>query len=168
MDTQTAGQTDPLSPESPQIRVISQYLKELSFRNQLGGITADAYDTPPQLDMGVEVKARPVGANNEAWEADLHINVQARRGETAMFSADVVYSGLFQFVSMPADAIEPTLWIECPRLLFPFARQHLADVTREGGYPPVMINPIDFTPLYYDELRHRQESGSVPLAASAF
>lgn len=168
MDTQTAGQTGPVSAESPQIRVLSQYLKELSFRNQLGGVSGDAYDTPPQLDMGVEVKSRPIGASNEAWEADLHINLQARRGDTAMFSADVVYSGLFQFVNMRAEDIEPTLWIECPRLLFPFARAQLADVTREGGYPPVMINPIDFTPLYWDELRLRQERGETPLQASGF
>jgi preprotein translocase subunit SecB len=168
MDTQSAGQTGPVSPESPQIRVLSQYLKELSFRNQLGGVSGDAYDTPPQLDMGVEVKSRPVGANNEAWEADLHINLEARRGDVAMFSADVVYSGLFQFVNMRPEDVEPTLWIECPRLLFPFARAHLADVTREGGYPPVMINPIDFTPLYWDELRQRQERGDVPLQASGF
>jgi len=168
MDTQSAGQTAQVSPDSPQIRVLSQYLKELSFRNQLAGVSADAYDTPPQLDMGVEVKSRPVGANNEAWEADLCINLAARRGETAMFSANVVYSGLFQFVNLQPEAIEPTLWIECPRLLFPFARQHLAEVTREGGYPPVMINPIDFTPLYYEELRHRREQGERPLEASGF
>jgi preprotein translocase subunit SecB len=168
MDTQTAGQTGLVSPDSPQIRVLSQYLKELSFRNQLAGVSGDAYDTPPQLDMGVEVRSRPIGANNEAWEADLCINLQARRGETSMFSANVVYSGLFQFVNMKPEDTEPTLWIECPRLLFPFARQQLAEVTREGGYPPVMINPIDFTPLYWEELRHRQERGDVPLQASGF
>jgi preprotein translocase subunit SecB len=165
MDTQPAGQTAQVPSDSPQIRVLSQYLKELSFRNQLAAATPEAYDTPPQLDMGVDVKARPIGDSKEAWEADLHINVHARRNDAPMFTADVVYSGLFQFVNMPAENLEPTLWIECPRLLFPFARQHLADMTREGGYPPVMINPIDFTPLYYEELRHRQERGQTPLAS---
>ena len=74
-----------------------------------------------------------------------------------------MYSGVFQFVNVRAEDVEPLIWIECPRLLFPFARADLADVTREGGYPPLMINPIDFTPLYWDELRDRQERGDVPL-----
>ena len=132
----------------------------------LAAVSPEAYDTPPQLDMGVDVQSRAIGANHEAWEADLRINVQARRGETPMFTADVMYSGLFQFVNLPPESIEPTLWVECPRLLFPFARQHLADVTREGGYPPVMINPIDFTQLYLEELRLRESSGGRPLQAS--
>ena len=85
-----------------------------------------------------------------------------------MFSANLVYSGLFQFVNVRQDEIEPLIWIECPRLLFPFSRQIMAEITREGGYPPLMINPIDFTPLYWAELRDRQaRNGQPPSAASA-
>ena len=73
-----------------------------------------------------------------------------------MFSVDLVYSGLFQFMNVRPDDIEPLIWIECPRLLFPFSRQILAEITREGGYPPLLINPIDFTPLYWAELRDRE------------
>jgi preprotein translocase subunit SecB len=115
-----------------------------------------AYDVQPTIDMGVEVKSRPMGENGEAAEVDLCINVQARRGEDVMFAVDLVYSGVFQFMNVRSDEIEPLIWIECPRLLFPFSRQILADVTREGGYPPLLINPIDFTPLYWAELRDRQ------------
>jgi len=140
--------------DSPHLRVLAQYVKELSFRNS--SAAGQAFDVQPTIDMGVEVKSRPVGERGEAVEVDLCINVQARRGEQPMFAVDLVYSGLFQFMNVRPDDIEPLIWIECPRLLFPFSRQILAEITREGGYPPLLINPIDFTPLYWAELRERQ------------
>ncbi|UPT62924.1 MAG: protein-export chaperone SecB [Hyphomonadaceae bacterium JAD_PAG50586_4] len=121
-------------------------MKELSFRNAMAAAASQAYDVQPTIDMGVEVKSRPMGERNEAVEVDLCINVQARRQDAIMFSVDLVYSGLFQFMNVRADDVEPLIWIECPRLLFPFGRQILAEITREGGYPPLLINPIDFTP----------------------
>jgi preprotein translocase subunit SecB len=155
--------------DSPHLRVLAQYVKDLSFQNVMAA-GAGAYDIQPTIDMGVEVKSRPVG-QGEATEVDLCINVQAKRGDQPMFAANLVYSGLFQFMNVRPDDIEPLIWIECPRLLFPFSRQILADVTREGGYPPLLINPIDFTPLYWQELRDRQaRSGApndVPLAAAS-
>jgi preprotein translocase subunit SecB len=155
-----------VSPDSPHVRVLSQYVKELSFRNALAAATPESYDVQPTIDMGVEVKSRSVGAHNEAIEVDLCINVHAKRGDAMMFSVDLVYSGLFQFPNVRPEDVEPLVWVECPRLLFPFGRQILAEVTREGGYPPLMINPIDFTPLYWAELRDRQERGEPQ--ASAF
>lgn len=130
------------------------------------GATAQAYDIQPTIDMGVEVKSRPLG-QGEATEVDLCINVHARRHDTLMFSADLVYAGVFQFMNVQPNDVEPLIWIECPRLMFPFARQILAEVTREGGYPPLLINPIDFTPLYWAELRDREARGDVPLASAA-
>ena len=150
-------------PEAPQLRVLSQYVKELSFRNALAAASAQAYNEQPLIDMGVEVKSRPIGERGEATEVDLCLSVQARRGEEPMFSVELIYSGLFQFVNAHPQDIEPMVWIECPRLLFPFARQIMAEITREGGYPPLMINPIDFTPLYYAELKDREARGAAPL-----
>ncbi len=143
--------------DSPHLRVLAQYVKELSFRN-VGGATQD-FDAQPTIDMGVEVKSRPIGDKGSAFEVDLCINVQAKRAETVMFSVNLVYAGAFQFVNVRSDDVEPLIWIECPRLLFPFGRQILAEITREGGYPPLLINPIDFTPLYWAELRERQSRG---------
>jgi preprotein translocase subunit SecB len=85
-----------------------------------------------------------------------------------MFSADLVYSGVFQFMNVRQEDVEPLIWIECPRLLFPFSRQILAEVTREGGYPPLLINPIDFTPLYWTELRERQNRVQPTQSAAGF
>jgi preprotein translocase subunit SecB len=142
--------------EAPQLRVLSQFVKELSFQNALAGASARAYEIEPTIDMGVEVKSRPIGEAGEATEVDLCIKVVARRGEEPMFSVNLVYSGLFQFVNAHPQDIEPLIWIECPRLLFPFSRQVLAEITREGGYPPIMLNPIDFAPLYWAEQQDRQ------------
>ncbi len=145
-----------VAPDSPHLRVLTQYVKDLSFQNLMAAAASQAYESQPTIDMGVEVKSRPIGDRGDAVEVDLCINVQARRQETTMFAVNLVYSGLFQFMNVRADDIEPLIWIECPRLLFPFSRQILAEITREGGYPPLLINPIDFTPLYWAELRDRQ------------
>lgn len=168
MTPQPASDGAPVPVDSPHLRVLAQYVKRLSFDNAMGA-AGQAYDMQPTVDMGVEVKSRPV-AQGEATEVDLCINVQAKRQDELMFAVDLVYAGVFQFVNMRAEDVEPLIWIECPRLLFPFSRQILAEVTREGGYPPLLINPIDFTPLYWAELRDRQargELGDPPSAAVA-
>lgn len=161
MNTQNDGAPP---PDSPHLRVLAQYVKELSFQNALAA--TNGFDVQPAIDMGVEVKSRPIN-NGEATEVDLCINVQAKRADQPMFAVNLVYSGMFQFVNVRPDDVEPMIWIECPRLLFPFSRQILAEVTREGGYPPLLINPIDFTPLYYQELRAREARADVPLAAAS-
>ena len=152
--------------DSPHMRVLAQYVKELSFRN-IAAASAQAYEVQPAIDMGIEVKSRSMGERSDAFEVDLCINVNAKRGEALMFSADLVYSGVFQFMNVRQEDVEPLIWIECPRLLFPFSRQILAEVTREGGYPPLLINPIDFTPLYWTELRERQNRVQPAQSAAA-
>ncbi len=165
MSTHPAPEGAPAPADSPHLRVLAQFVKELSFRNAMGA-SAQAYDIQPSIDMGVEVKSRPMGGQGEAVEVDLCINVHAKRNDTPMFMVDLVYTGLFQFMNVRPDDVEPLIWIECPRLLFPFSRQILAEVTREGGYPPLLINPIDFTPLYWAELRDRQAKSDVPLSGA--
>jgi len=166
MSTHPAPEGAPAPADSPHLRVLAQFVKELSFRNAMGA-SAQAYDIQPSIDMGVEVKSRPLGQQGDAVEVDLCINVHAKRQDQPMFTVDLIYTGLFQFMNVRPDDVEPLIWIECPRLLFPFSRQILAEITREGGYPPLLINPIDFTPLYWAELRDRQARGDVPLAGAA-
>ncbi len=161
----TIGSGEPTAPEAPHLRVLAQYVKDFSFENPMAAASARAHESQPMIDMGVEVKSRPAGEPNEPlYEVDLRIHVEAKRGEDVMFVADLVYAGLFEFLNVRDEDVEPLLWIECPRLLFPFSRQLLAEITREGGYPPLLINPIDFTPLYWAELKERQERGTTPLA----
>jgi len=165
MTTQPPNDGAQVPADSPHLRVLAQYVKELSFRNAAAA-SAQAYDVQPSIDMGVEVKSRPMGERGDAFEVDLCINVDAKRNDAIMFSANLIYSGVFQFMNVRPDDVEPLIWIECPRLLFPFGRQILAEITREGGYPPLLINPIDFTPLYWAELRERQNRGDADQAGS--
>jgi len=144
--------------DAPQLRVLAQYVKDLSFENPLAAAAARSADNQPVIDMGVEVKSRPVGSDGNVYEVDLRIHVTAKRGAETLFLADLVYAGLFQFVNVRADDVELLLWVECPRLLFPFSRQLLAEITREGGYPPLLINPIDFSPLYQAEVMSRAKA----------
>jgi preprotein translocase subunit SecB len=169
MDPQFDPNSRPLDAPPP-LRALSQYVKELSFRNFMGAAAGQVYDGQPAIDMSVEVKSRPIGAEGEAVEVDLRIDVQAKRGDMQMFTINLVYSGLFQLSNVSQDQAEQLIWVECPRLLFPFNRQIIAEVTREGGYPPLLISPIDFAPLYHSEQRARleREAGqpdpSIPLA----
>jgi preprotein translocase subunit SecB len=158
MTTLAPDDAPPPASEGPQIRVLAQYVKDLSFENPMAAAAARAYESQPLIDMGVEVKTRPASAESDVFEVDLRIKVDAKRGEEVLFLIDLVYGGLFQFANVRPEDVEPLLWIECPRLLFPFSRQVLAEITREGGYPPLLVNPIDFTPLYYAEMRAREEA----------
>lgn len=164
MQPQAAPESAPISGDSPHVRVLSQYVKELSFRNSMAA-SPQAYEIEPTIDMGVEVKSRAMGERGEATEVDLCIKIEARRGEEQMFAVNLVYAGLFQFANVRPQDVEPLVWVECPRLLFPFSRQIVAEVTREGGYPPLMINPIDFAPLYWAELEERKARGEAPLTS---
>jgi len=153
----------PLDPQTgPQLRILAQYVKDLSFQNPMAASTRA--DMQPSIELGVEVKSRPMPESADTFEVDLRINVTAKRGEEAMFLVDLTYSGLFQLENIVEADVEPLLWVECPRLLFPFSRQILAEITREGGYPPLLINPIDFTPLYVAELNEREKRGAAPLS----
>ena len=159
MNTHAAPEGSPVpAADSPHMRVLTQYVKELSFRNPGGTI---ATDIQPTIDMGVEVKSRPMGDKGDAFEVDLCINVAAKRGEGMMFSVSLVYAGLFQFMNVRADDVEPLIWVECPRLLFPFARQIVADATRNGGFPPLMIDPIDFAQMFQQRMAEEQVKARV-------
>jgi preprotein translocase subunit SecB len=148
-------QTDPVAngaaPEAgtagpPAIRVLAQYVKDFSFENP--NAPASLREGPqPKIDLQLDVNAR---AMDEAgvFEVDLKISAKSERDGQAQFIIELVYSGLFGFANIPEDAIEPLLLAECPRLLFPFARQLIATNSQAGGYPPLMLDPMDFGALY--------------------
>ncbi len=103
-------------------------------------------DAAPKLDVNVNVNVRPQSGTD--FEVELKLEGKAERGEDTLFIVEVSYSGIFQLRNVPQEHIQPILLIECPRLLFPFARQIVADATRQGGFPPLMIDPVDFAALY--------------------
>jgi preprotein translocase subunit SecB len=124
-----------------------QFTKDLSFEVPgAPGIYATLREQP-RVDLALDVQARPIQEGENVFEVSLMIRADAKSGETPCFIAELTYCGIFT-LNVPQEHLEPVLLVECPRLLFPFARNILADVTREGGFPPVMLNPIDFVQLW--------------------
>jgi preprotein translocase subunit SecB len=146
-----ADQTNP-----PRLTVLSQYIKDLSFENPRAPRSLQPGEGRPEIQIRVDVRAQPVEA--ERYEVSLQLHAEAKSGEDTAFMVELTYCGLFGLLNIPQDSLQPLLLIECPRLLFPFARRVVADATRDGGFPPLLIEPIDFAALY----RRRQQQTQAP------
>ncbi len=131
--------------QEPQFRLLTQYIKDLSFENP--NAPASLQNGPaPGFDMEIGVGAS--SAQENVYEVSLSINVKATREDTTLFLVDLVYCGLFAISGVPEENLGPVLHIECTRLIFPFARRIVADLTQDGGYPALPIEPIDFAAVY--------------------
>ena len=140
-------------PLPPQLRILAQYVKDLSFENP-GAPESLRNAQAPGIDLSIDVQARSVGEG--AFEVLLNINANASREDGGVvFITELAYGGLFQLANIADSDREPFLLIECPRLLFPFARRVLADTTRDGGFPPLMLDPVDFAGLYRQQMAKR-------------
>jgi len=144
-DTDGAAPTNG-QDEAPTIRILAQFIRDLSFENPRAPDSLRAGAAQPGIEMGVEMNAR--GREDGYFEVDLKLSARAARDDGPVFHVELVYGGVFQIGGVPADQIEPVLLIECPRFLFPFARRVIADVTSEGGFPPFLLDPIDFAGVY--------------------
>ena len=132
--------------KSPMIRVLAQYARDLSFENP-GPLVVQGGGAP-EIELGIDVRVEPGNTEEGVFGVDLRLSGKAKRGEQVVFIIELTYSGVFQLQDARPQDIEPMLLIECPRLLFPFARRIIAEMTREGGHPPLLIDPIDFAGLY--------------------
>lgn len=132
--------------EGPGIRILAQFVRDLSFENPRAPDSLRAGAAQPQIDLGVEMNAR--GRDDGFFEVDLKLSAKATRDDGPIFVVELLYGGVFQISGVPQDDMEPVLLIECPRYLFPFARQIIAEVTSGGGYPPFLLDPIDFAGVY--------------------
>jgi preprotein translocase subunit SecB len=128
------------------IHVLGQYVKDLSFENPGAPKSLRPADTAPNLEVNVNVNARPQSQTD--FEVEIRLEAKAVRADETLFIVELTYAGLFQIRNVPQEHVHPLLLIECPRLLFPFARQILAEATRQGGFPPLMLDPVDFAALY--------------------
>jgi preprotein translocase subunit SecB len=130
-------------PQEVRIQILGQYVKDLSFENP--GAPANAPGRP-QIDLGVDLQARRTEA--ERFEVELKLRVSAKAEDRPLFLLELLYAGLFAIQNAPEEIVQQFLLIEAPHILFPFARRVVADVIRDGGMPPLMIEPIDFAALY--------------------
>jgi preprotein translocase subunit SecB len=138
------GEDGAMAP--PGVRVLAQFIRDLSFENPRAPESLRAAAVPPQIDLNVEMNARvrPDGL----FEVDLKLTAKSQSEGQPNFQVELLYGGLFQIVGVPESDLEPVLLVECPRFLFPFARRIIADLVSDGGFPPFMLDPIDFAAVY--------------------
>jgi preprotein translocase subunit SecB len=137
-----------------QLRVLAQFTRDLSFENPRAPDSLRMASGQPNVELGVEMSAR--GRPDGLFEVDLKLSVKASRDNEVSFQVELVYGGLFEIANVPGDQVEPALMTECPRYLFPFARRIIADLIVDGGFPPFLIEPLDFAAIYASR---RAESG---------
>lgn len=142
--------------QGPRLSILTQYIKDLSFENPRAPYGLQAGQPRPEIEIQVDVRASQLGEGQ--YEVIVELNVDAKAGENAVFLIELAYGGIFTLANIPEDSLQPLLLIECPRLLFPFARRVVADCTRDGGFPPLMIDPIDFVTLYRRRLQQATET----------
>lgn len=145
---------------APQItsRVLAQYIRDMSFENILAqkGVTGDAQ---PEIQVQVNLDARKRSTENQ-YEVITKLNITSKTKEKGdpLFVLEIEYAGVFHVEGVPEDQMHPYLLIECPRITFPFLRRIVSDVTRDGGFPPLNLETIDFLALYRSELARRAEA----------
>ena len=139
----------PAENPPPQLNVLAQYIKDFSFENP----NAPRSLTPgqqPSINIQVNVEAAPVSETD--FEVTLRLEGKAESDGLVLYSFELVFAGMFRVVNVPSDSLQPFVLIECPRLLFPFAREIVATSVRNGGFQPLLLNPIDFVELYRQRL----------------
>jgi preprotein translocase subunit SecB len=149
---QPAAPTAAAEPQQGQVplTIKAQYIKDLSFENPRAPQSFQVYQTPPSIQISVNVGAHHIQAQD--YEVSIKINVDAKASDQPLFVVELDYAGVFTLGTVPQEHMRPLLLIEGPRLLFPFARNIIADATREGGYPPLFMQPVDFVELYRREI----------------
>jgi preprotein translocase subunit SecB len=144
---------------APSLRVLAQYIKDLSFENPRAPMSLQAQEKSPSINININVNANPMSETD--YEVELKLDAKAGEGDSLLFNIELVYGGVFRIQGVPKEAIHPAVLIECPRLLFPFARAIIADATRNGGFPPLMMDPVDFAALYQQRLAEQAAAAQV-------
>ncbi|HJU32292.1 MAG TPA: protein-export chaperone SecB [Hyphomicrobiaceae bacterium] len=149
------------SPPAAQVRVVGQYIKDLSFENPNVRKMLEGPGEKPALRVEVNVNATKVA--ERMFESAIMFKAEAASGSGVIYDLELAYAGMFEVQNVPEQALEPLLLINCPALLFPFLRRIVADLTREGGFPPLLLDPIDFGSLFMQ----RQQQGQPGMQARA-
>jgi preprotein translocase subunit SecB len=149
-DKETSGNGNGAAPEQAQFTVLAQFIKDLSFESPNTPESLRGPGNNPNLQVNVTVAADKV--EGEVYEVVINFEADATNEAGAIYKLELVYGGLFRLTNMPDHIRHPVLFVNCPTLLFPFLRRIVADLTREGGFPPLMLDPIDFAALYKQNL----------------
>ena len=149
---------DQAAQKAPQVqmKVLGQFIRDLSFENVMAQKGATG-EVQPDVSVQVNLDAKK-RQQEDHYETSIKLNIESKAKESGdvLFVLEVEYAGIFMIKGVPEDQMHPFLLIECPRMLFPFLRRIVSDVTRDGGYPPLNLDNIDFVQLYRNELARRQ------------
>ncbi|WP_127079191.1 protein-export chaperone SecB [Rhodomicrobium lacus] len=154
--TNGGTQQPELNPGQPQVNVIGQYIKDLSFECPDPTRFFRGPGNNPNLQLNFNVQVNNI--QDGVFEVGLALEGEAKSDEGVLYNIELLYAGAFVLKNLPQEAVQPVLFIEAPALLFPFVRRLVADLTREGGFPPLLLDPIDFAGLY----RRRAAEGQQP------
>jgi preprotein translocase subunit SecB len=143
----------PPGMENVRMQVLGQYVKDLSFENPGAPMSLSVR---PSIDLGVDLQAKRL--DQERYEVEIKLRVSAKGEDKTLFLLELVYAGLLMIQNVPEEFLQQMLLIEAPHMLFPFARRVVADTIRDGGMPPLMIEPIDFAGLYRARMTEAQQA----------
>lgn len=152
------------TPQIPQMKVLGQFIKDMSFENILARKPLSG-QVQPDIQVQVALDGRKGGTDNQ-YEVISKYNVTSKNkgSDDVLFVLELEYGGLFQIENIAEEQLHPFLMIECPRMIFPFVRRIVSDITRDGGFPPLNLDNIDFVQLYRQQLAQRQQeqAGETP------
>ncbi|MCH9764717.1 MAG: protein-export chaperone SecB [Alphaproteobacteria bacterium] len=146
-----AGHTTP----QVQAQIVGQYIKDLSFENPGIGKPIKNKEEAPNLEVQINVNAKRL--SDDHFESAIEFKALATNSSGTIYDLELIYAGLFKLKNVPTDTLDVFLLIHCPTLVFPFLRRLVADLTREGGFPPLLLDPIDFAALY---AHNQKQSGA--------
>ena len=150
MATAPTNGSQAAADKPPQLNVLAQYVKDFSFENPNAPRSLAPTQVQPSINIQINVTSKTLAEND--IEVELKLEGKAETPNTLLFSFDIAYAGIFRIQNVPPSELQPITMIECPRLLFPFAREIIASAVQNGGYPPLRIDPIDFVGLYRQRL----------------
>jgi preprotein translocase subunit SecB len=147
--------------DQPQLTVVAQYIKDFSFENPNAPQSLNNRQEQPQIGIQINVGATPLSDTD--IEVVIKLEGKGETGSTLLFRFELEFGGVFRIRNVPQESLNPVVLIECPRLLFPFAREIIATAVRNGGFPPLLLDPVDFASLYRQKMGQMQPA---PMAQS--
>src|SRR5690349_15049804 len=162
MTTTNGGPTPQPQQQAPQLNVLGQYIKDFSFENPNAPRSLAPSQTQPAINIQINVGVGQMAPTD--FEVTLAIEGKAENSGSVMFAFDLTFAGVFRIQNVPQEHVQPIVMIECPRLLFPFAREIIATAVRNGGFAPLLLDPVDFVALYQQRLAQMQQQtpGAAP------
>jgi preprotein translocase subunit SecB len=151
------GEQPQAQQNAPQLNVLAQYIKDFSFENPNAPRSLASNPAQPAINIQINVGVGQLSATDYEVSLKLEGKAESADAATLLFAFDLTYAGVFRIQNVPQEQVHPVVMIECPRLLFPFAREIIATSVRAGGFPPLLLDPVDFVALYQQRMAQMQQ-----------